>query len=125
MIFKTFWPIIIQILKKYNNNVAIVEKTARFCKHSMRYLNNHFIEFLPELFEIMITNYNLNPLPSYLYLMEVSFSVFDVQQLQSKENSNSNNNAIDNSNIIVHTFNRLVERTFQEFQGLGALDANP
>lgn len=118
-IFKTFWPIIKEILQKFNNNTAIIEKTVRFCKHSMRYLRQHFVEFLRELLEIMVTNYTSNPLPSYLYLMEVSFSVFDEESLCSKDGNQ------DNSNIIVHTFNRLVTRTFQEFNGLEGLDANP
>lgn len=81
----------------------------------MRYLRQHFVEFLRELLDIMVSNYSSNPLPSYLYLMEVSFSVFDEESLKEG----------DNSNIITLSFNRLVERTFQEFSGLEGLDANP
>ncbi len=56
--------------------MVIIEKIVRLIKHSMRHLNKLFIEFMPEILEMMANNYTANPLPPYLYLMEISMTVF-------------------------------------------------
>ena len=62
---------------------------------------------MPEILEIMANNYTINPLPPYLYLMEISMTVFTGE--------NEDNQIRDK---IIDSFNRLVDKTFRIFEDL-------
>ena len=72
---------------------------------------------MPEILELMVNNYIQHPLASYLYLMEVSMSVFIVEKYEET--------VYNIRDKIIDSFNKLVEKTFRFFEDLKAIDENP
>ena len=98
------WPYIIFILKKMSSNNNVVENIINFIKIFIDELNHNFFKYIPEYTEIIINEYKVNPISTYLYAFEVLVTSFpDIKD---------NNIRI----ILNNNFNKLCQITFNSFK---------
>ncbi|KRX09297.1 Armadillo-type fold [Pseudocohnilembus persalinus] len=74
-IYREIFPSIKQIIQTEKKE-KIIEYVVRFIKHVMRCINIDFSPFLKDLFEVVLPQYENFPISSYLYLIEITVTVF-------------------------------------------------
>ena len=71
-------------------------------------MKSEFAPFLKDLFDILVSNYQQKPNSSYLYIMEVSLTIFDINEHP----------------ILNQSFQQFVERSIYEFPNIESFDCN-
>lgn len=74
------WPIIKQILQEPEQSDVdqdrLIERAVKFLKLVMRSISEQFKKYLKEIFDIVIVAYKKYPINSYVYLYQVTFTVY-------------------------------------------------
>ena len=52
-VFRQLWPVLVRILREYEDCYNVIEEVGRVCKHAMRKLEGDFEEFLSDLVAII------------------------------------------------------------------------
>ena len=76
VIMQEMWGLLSSLLLKYFDSPSIVESICQFIKMSMRCVGHLFGPFIEPYFKIVITNYDKNPVSTYLYTVENALTLF-------------------------------------------------
>lgn len=95
---------LMQFLEYYTQdyNESIIEKICRFIKHTMRCIQKDFTPFLESYLTQVVKLYKERQIPTYLYAVEVTITVFYKYP--------------DNELLIQNSFNELCQTTFLNFK---------
>ena len=100
-IFKELWNNICYLLITMSSNINIVDNLIELIKIYIQGLEDKFIPFIQQYCTMIITNYNITPLSSYLFSIETLISYF------SKSSKVYN--------IIQKCFNDIYQITFNKY----------